>query len=55
MHMHVFITYRVDVYQSRPAGASLLCLALKDLHTGLDGPGDAEWRHVATGCTVLVS
>ena len=25
------ITYRVDVYRSRPIGASLLCLALKGL------------------------
>ena len=48
------ITYRVDVYRSRPIGASLLCLALKGLHTGLGGRGDYEWRHVATGCTVLI-
>jgi len=33
-HAHVsMITYRVDVYRSRPIGASLLCLALKGLHT----------------------
>jgi len=43
-HAHVsMITYRVDVYRSRPIGASLLttsphygCLALKGLHTGAD-------------------
>ena len=42
LHMHVsVITYRVDVYRSRPICASLLstspqqgCLALKGLHTG---------------------
>jgi len=34
-HAHVsVITYRVDVYRSRPIGASLLCLALKSLDTG---------------------
>jgi len=54
-HGHVsMITYRVDVYQSRPIGASLLCLALKGCTHGLAGRGDAAWRHVATGCTVLV-
>ena len=45
------VSYRVDAYRSRPTGASLLCLALKGLHT------DAGWaatRHVATGCTVVV-
>jgi len=47
------ITYRVDVYRSRPIGASLLCLALKGTQ-GLAGRGDGEWRHVATGCPVLV-
>jgi len=42
------ITYRVDVYRSRPIGASLLttspqqgCLALKGLHTRA---GWAWWR-----------
>ena len=54
-HAHVsMITYRIDVYRSRPTGASLLCLALKGPAHGLAGRGDAEWRHVATGCTVLV-
>jgi len=50
------IIYRVDVYQSRPTGTSLLCLARKGLHTrtGWAGPGDGEWRHMATGCTILV-
>jgi len=49
IHAHVsMITYRVDVYRSRPIGASLLttspqqgCLALKGLHTG--------WLGVVTG------
>jgi len=27
------ITYRVDVYRSKPIGASLLCLAMNGLHT----------------------
>jgi len=44
-HAHVsMITYHVDVYRSRPIGASLLttspqqrCLALKGLHTGWFG------------------
>jgi len=40
------ITYRVDVYRSRPIGASLyspqsLSLALKGLHTGAGWPW---WR-----------
>jgi len=39
------ITYRVDVYRSRPIGASLLCLALKGLHTRA---GWAWWWRVAT-------
>jgi len=48
-HAHVsMITYRADVYRSRPIGASLLstspqqeCLALKGLHMGwLAGRGD---------------
>jgi len=51
-HAHVsMVTYRVDVYWSRPTGASLLCLALKGLHTEA---GWAATRHVATGCTVVV-
>jgi len=48
-HAHVsMITYRVDVYRSRPIGASLLttspqqgCLALNGLHT--------DWLGVVTG------
>ena len=48
-HTHVsMITYRVDIYRSRPIGASLLttspqqgCLSLKGLHTGA---GWAWWR-----------
>jgi len=51
-HAHVFMTtYRVDVYRSRPIGASLIttspqqeCLALKGLHTGA---GWAWWREAA--------
>jgi len=39
------ITYSVDVYRSRPIGASILCLALKGLHTQA---GWACWWRVAT-------
>jgi len=46
------ITYRVDVYRSRPIGAPLLttspqqrCLALKGLHTG--------WVGVVTGINLI--
>jgi len=55
-HAHVsMITYRVDVYRSRPTGSSLLCLTPKGLHTGAGWACYGEWRHVATGCTVLVT
>ena len=44
-HAHVsMITYRVDVYRSRPIGASLLTSGLRLISS----------CHVATGCTVLV-
>jgi len=50
-HAHVsMITYCVDVYRSRPIGASLLCQALKGLHTGWLGR-DTTCGH---GLTVLV-
>jgi len=46
------ITYCVDIYRSRPIGASLLttspqqgCLALKGLHTG--------WLGVVTGAAAI--
>jgi len=45
-HAHVsMITYRVDVYRSRPIGASLLCQAPKGLYTGA---GWAWWWRMAT-------
>jgi len=54
-YAHAFIiTYRVDVYRSRPIGASLLttspkqeCLALNGLHTG--------WLGVVTGIRLIRS
>jgi len=52
-HAHVsMITYRVDVYRSRPTGTSLLSLPLKGLHTQAGWAW--WWQHAATGCTVLV-
>jgi len=52
--MKLFTGYRVDVYHSRPIGASLLttsphqgCLALTGLHTG--------WLGVMTGiCSIHI-
>ena len=50
-HAHVsMITYRVDVYRSRPIGASLLTSAGMP---GPEGPAHRGWLGVVTGIRLI--
>ena len=50
-HAHVsVITYRVDVYRSRPIGASLLTSAGTP---GPEGPAHMGWLSVVTGVRLI--